>query len=75
MISYSSDSGFPWYWKHCVAILIGSAAVWAGFSDEPFHKKYDTEPLPNQPFYHICVLILGIAMIVLSLWVLWLDRP
>jgi len=65
----------PWYEKHCVAILVGSVAIWAGLSDEPIHKKYDTEPLPNQRFHHACFLVLGIAMIALSLWGLWLDRP
>ncbi len=49
--------------------------MWAGFSDEPVHLRNDPEPLPNQPFYHACVLVLGVAMIVLSLWGLWLDKP
>ena len=71
----SSALGIPWYWKHCVAILCGIAAIWAGVSDEPFHKKYDMEPLPNQPFYHVSVFVLGIAMLALSLWGLWLGKP
>ena len=49
--------------------------MWAGFSDEPVRLRNDPEPLPNQPFYHACVLVLGVAMIVLSLWGLWIDKP
>jgi hypothetical protein len=49
-------------------------AIWAALSGEECHLKYDTEPLPNQPFYRIWFFILGVSMIGLSIWGLWLDK-
>ncbi|HEY6337483.1 MAG TPA: hypothetical protein VIW68_03220 [Candidatus Sulfotelmatobacter sp.] len=73
-MSLSSDPlGFPWYSKHCFAILMGSFVLWAAYSGEPWHGR-NNEPYPNQPFFRACAAILGVAMIGLSLWGLWLDR-
>lgn len=65
----------PWYMRHCVAIFMGAAALWIVFSGEEFHLKYSTEPLPNQLFYRVCFAVLGVSMIGLSLWGLWLRTP
>ncbi len=65
----------PWYMRHCVAIFMGTAALWIVFSGEEFHLKYSTEPLPNQLFYRVCFAVLGVSMIGLSLWGLWLHTP
>jgi hypothetical protein len=66
---------FPWYMQQCVAIFLGAAAICAVFSGEEFHLKYQTEPLPHQFFYRICFVVLGVSMIGLSLWGLWLGKP
>ncbi|MFY9912011.1 MAG: hypothetical protein WCF22_21395 [Candidatus Sulfotelmatobacter sp.] len=65
----------PWYMQQGVAIFMGAAAIWAVFSGEEFHLKYQTEPLPHQFFYRICFVVLGLSMIGLSLWGLLLGRP
>jgi uncharacterized membrane protein len=64
----------PWYSEPCFAIFMGCAAVWAGLSDEPMSGR-NGEPWPNQEFLHGCLLFLGVAMIILSLWGLWLGKP
>jgi hypothetical protein len=65
----------PWYMQQCVAIFFGVAAISVVFSGEEFHLKYQTEPLPHQFFYRICFVVLGVSMIGLSLWGLWLGKP
>jgi hypothetical protein len=64
----------PWYMRNCIAILMGGAAIRIVFSGEEFHLKYQTEPLPNQFFYRVCFVVLGVSMIGLSLWGLWLGQ-
>src|ERR1700730_10765037 len=67
------DLRFPWYWRYCVAIFIGSSLIWAALSHVPISGR-DGVPFPNQRFYRTCFLILGPAMVVLSLWGLWLGN-
>jgi hypothetical protein len=43
-------------------------------SDEPMSGR-NGDPHPNQEFLHRYVLFLGVAMMVLSLWGLWLGKP
>ncbi len=61
---------FPWYWRYCVAIFMGGAAIWAALSRGPVSGRGGV-PFPNQRFLHGCFLALGIAMVALSLWGLW----
>ncbi len=65
----------PWYMQQCVAIFMGAAALWVVFSGEEFHLRYQTDPLPHQFFYRVCFFVLGVSMIGLSLWGLWLGKP
>jgi hypothetical protein len=64
----------PWWNRHCVAILVGVGALWAAFSRQPIQTR-NGEPLPSQRFLKVCFAILGVAMISLSLWGLWLKTP
>jgi hypothetical protein len=69
-----SQLGFPWYWGHLVAILCGLGSLFAAFSRQPIHGR-NGDPYPNQSFFKACYAILGIAMIGLSVWGLWLRTP
>jgi hypothetical protein len=62
----------PWYSSHCVAIICGIGVLYAAFSKEPIRPR-NGEPFPNQRFLKFCFGFLGIAMIGLSLWGLWLK--
>jgi hypothetical protein len=63
---------FPWYWSHCVAVFMGGAAIWTALSRAPVSGRNGV-PFHNQRFLHGCFLVLGIAMVALSLWGLWLG--
>jgi len=65
---------FPWYWRYCGAIFIGAVSIWAGLGSAPMIGR-NGEPYSNQRFFHGCFLVLGIAMVGLSLWGLWLRTP
>jgi hypothetical protein len=64
----------PWYWQRGVAIFMGSAVLWIAFSREPLSGR-NGNPYPDQQFLRSCLALLGVSMIGLSLWGLWLDKP
>lgn len=64
---------FPWYWRYFVAIFIGGGSIWAAVSRGPVNGRNGV-PFPNQRFLRGCFLALGIAMVALSMWGLWLGN-
>jgi energy-converting hydrogenase Eha subunit A len=64
----------PWYQRHLVAILFGVGAIVSAIFGEPINTR-SNEPWTSKPFFRTSMLVLGIGMIAISLWGLWLKTP